>query len=478
MANAALGKFALGSDSDFIYLKNQIDACARSAQSYEFRDCLLLPGCVPERAAVGFWKGEVGYVMYVTPPTAYNGNNREVAEIFRTGRKSFADFADLELFLRGMASPSTGGQAVQRPEWAKSPLTDVDAIAIPDKGKKAVPDFRALADRLGQIVTGQERAVESIAFKLVTHISKKEPKRPLSLIFYGPTGVGKSEMGKNIAPVLNEFCGRNAYQLVWSELNTFTEAHSVYRLTGAPPGYVGYDDKPVLEAVSHNERTVFMFDELEKAHPEILKVFMSILDEGRCAARKEQGKRGRELDFRQCIFLFTSNIDLSGNAPGRVGFGARPPHSELQENPFEAEDDFAALSSRIFQENERARKAFVTQGCLKEIAGRFGGFIHFKPLGPRARVGVIARQIAQLGQEYGLDIMYISPAIVQRIVDKAAEQDALSVRSYTSVIEGYLAAFFLRCAEQWQGVPLRLEGNMEDKQLVPLAEEEGQKQAY
>ncbi len=468
MANAALGKFALGSDSDFAYLKSQIDACSRSAQSYEFRDCLLLPGCVPEKAAVGFWKGEGGYVMYVTPAAAYSGPNREAAELFRTGRRSFAAFTDLEGFLRGMAPPSTGGQAAQRPEWARGPLTDVDAVVIPDKGKKVAPDYRTLAERLGQVVTGQERAVESIAFKLVTHISKKEPKRPLSLIFYGPTGGGKSEMGKNIAPVLNEYCGRNAYQFVWTELNTFTEAHSVYRLTGAPPGYVGYDDKPILEAVSGNERTVFMFDELEKAHPEVLKAFMSILDEGRCAARRDQGKRGRELDFRQCIFLSTSTLELSGRLPGRVGFAPGRTLPERQENPFEVGDDFAALSGRIFRENERARKAFVAQGCLREIAGRFGGFIHFRPLEDRARVGVIARQIAQLGQEYGLNIVYVSPDIVQRVVDRAAEEDVLSVRSYTSIVEGYLAAFFLQNVDQWKDIPVRLEGNMEDKRLTPL----------
>ena len=89
---------------------------------------------------------------------------------------------------------------------------------------------------------------------------------------------------------------------------------------GAPPGYVGYDDPPIFEAVRENARTVFLFDELDKAHPEVLKMFLSVLDEGRITARRP-GKDGqRELDFRQCIFVFTSNADLTDRGGRRMGF--------------------------------------------------------------------------------------------------------------------------------------------------------------
>ena len=162
--------------------------------------------------------------------------------------------------------------------------------------------------------------MEAVSFKLWSHICKREPLRPLSLIFYGPTGVGKSELGKAIAPALNRCLGEERYRLVWTELNTFTQPHSVHRLIGAPPGYVGYDDPPVLEAVRRCPYTVFMFDELDKAHPEVLKVFMSILDEGRCTARREDGQGERELDFRRCILLFTTNADLSSSRICSLGF--------------------------------------------------------------------------------------------------------------------------------------------------------------
>ena len=93
-------------------------------------------------------------------------------------------------------------------------------------------------------------------------------------------------------------------------------------MIGAPAGYIGYEDEAVFEVVERNPYTIFIFDELDKAHPEVLKTFMAILDEGRCASRKALRDGSREFDFRHCIFFFTSNYDLSANQPikRKIGF--------------------------------------------------------------------------------------------------------------------------------------------------------------
>lgn len=300
------------------------------------------------------------------------------------------------------------------------------------------------------------------AFKLWAHACKREPLRPLSLILYGPTGVGKSELGKAIAPALNHCTEEGRYRLVWTELNTFTQAHSTYRLTGAPPGYVGYDDPPVLEAVRRCPHTVFMFDELDKAHPEVLKVFMSILDEGRCTARQEDSQGSRELDFRRCIFLFTTNTDLSGAR--RLGFApAQPPPAgsgpaaSLTGGP-------ADLARQLFQSDETARQALARSGVLREITGRFSGLVGFQPLDEPARVAITAKQITALAREYGLNVVQTAPQLARALTPR----QAVSPRSSVPMLEGVLSPVFLACPPSAREQALCLSGSVEHMYLAPV----------
>ena len=413
--------------SGYACLKQRVDCCARQGHSYEFPQCRLPEGCVPEEARLGFWRQGESYLVYLSPPVIYHGAHPQLSAFFRHG--GLQAFPSFPLLVRCL-------QALD--------------IQIP------LSPFRRLDQLLQSAVLGQEEAVEGAAFKLWGHISKRQPARPLSLILYGPTCVGKSELGKAVAPALNQLCGEERYRLVWTELNTFTQAHSVYRLTGAPPGYVGYDDPPVLEAVRRCPYTVFMFDELDKAHPEILKVFMSILDEGRCTARREDESGSRELDFRRCIFLFTTNTDLSGEKR-RLGFSLEEPKKDAavpSAGP-------ASLAQRLFQADERARLALIRSGVLGEIAGRFSGLIGFRPLEDAVRVSITARQITALGREFGLEIVYVAPDIARALTPEGG----FSPRSAVGVLEGALTPLFLTAG----GGAFQLVGTLEDMRLLPLA---------
>lgn len=418
--------------SGYARLKQQVDACAKLGRSYEFPSCQLPPGCRPDRAQVGFWRHGEDYLLYFRPSVAYTGADPTLNQFFLRGAvQRYAGFQAMADCLRGLDSSLTAPRASL---------------------------FQALREALRDRVVGQEEAVEAAAFKLWGHVGKREPLRPLSLILYGPTGVGKSELGKAVPSALNACLGEERYRLVWTELNTFTQAHSVYRLTGAPPGYVGYDDPPVLEAVRRCPHTVFMFDELDKAHPEVLKAFMSILDEGRCSARREDEKGGTELDFRRCVFLFTTNTDLSGEARP-LGFAlpreeAAPPRAPLP-GP-------GGLAGRLFRADESARLALIRSGALREIAGRFSGLIGFQPLDEEARLAVTARQIAALGREYGLEVVGADPALVRALTPPAA----ISPRSTVPILEGVLTPLFLAHAGLAAGA-LRLAGTVERMSLLP-----------
>ncbi len=438
-------------------LRRSIDAWDRQGKPYEFSGCQMPSGCMPSLVVLGFARRANGYVLYWKPAVQYQGPSRVLAMLFSRSVWSFPNYESMAgrlLSFRNEVNPPVVRRAAP---VSQEPKRSFFHPKVPDPVWP--PLFTQLMEALSQEVLGQPRAVEAAAFRLYTHVGKQAPARPLSLIFHGPTGVGKSELGKAIAPALERVCGRH-YQFVWTELNTFTQPHSVHRLTGAPPGYVGYEDQPVFAAVRRDPYTVFMFDELEKAHPEILKVFMSILDEGRCTAHKAGDGGERELDFRRCVFVFTTNADLTAG-PRRLGFSGEAgvtPRSERSKASTPAE-----LAAQLFEENEEARRAMVRLGVLQEIAGRFTGLIPFAALDQAARLAITAKQITALGREYGLQIVRVDPETVQAL---APGPDALSIRSAAGVLEGVLTPVLAQAAASGR-TAFRLSGSPGALRLSP-----------
>ena len=156
--------------------------------------------------------------------------------------------------------------------------------------------------RLGERVIGQSEAIEAVANAVRRARSGlQDPDRPIgSFIFMGPTGVGKTELAKALAAFIFD----DEQAMVRIDMSEFMEKHSVSRLIGAPPGYVGYDEGGYLtEAVRRRPYAVVLFDEIEKAHPEVFNVLLQILDDGRMT-----DGHGRTVDFKNTIIIMTSNV--------------------------------------------------------------------------------------------------------------------------------------------------------------------------
>ena len=438
--------FSRRTSAEFALLKQRTDACSSAGRSYELPGCILPAGCTPQEATLGFCQVSGEYLLYIRPEVCYSGGDQGLATLFQPGPKLFSSFESLVARLQQFGAAE-----------AEHPLKPTPSL------------FAKLKTALGAQILGQEEAVETVAFKLYGHICKKNPARPLSLILYGPTGVGKSELGKTIVPVLKQFFPAMNWKFVWTELNTFTEQHSAYRLIGAPPGYVGYDDQPVFEAVRQSPYTVFMFDELEKAHPEVLKVFMSVLDEGRSTARKEDDAGSRELDFRHCVFIFTTNADLSAGSHRSTGFALSDLPNQAKK-PLEQKSgsQMSSLAQAIFSQDESARQALIRSGVLREIAGRFNGFIRFDPLSDSAKLSIVKKQIVALGREYGLRITHVSPEIVKSLLPEGA----FSVRSNTGVLEGALTQLFFEYVSHHTEKIVQLTGKPEAISLVSATDTE------
>ena len=178
--------------------------------------------------------------------------------------------------------------------WTGVPLTQISEAET----SRLLKMESALHDR----IVGQEDAINIIS-KAVRRARAgfKDPKRPIgSFIFLGPTGVGKTELAKTLA----EFMFGKEDALIQIDMSEFMERHSVSRLVGAPPGYIGYEEGGQLtEAIRRRPYSVVLLDEIEKAHPEAFNMLLQILEDGHLADAK-----GRKVDFRNTIIIMTSNI--------------------------------------------------------------------------------------------------------------------------------------------------------------------------
>jgi ATP-dependent Clp protease ATP-binding subunit ClpB len=227
--------------------------------------------------------------------------------------------------------------------------------------------------RLRQRVVGQDAALEKVANAIRrSRAGLSDPRRPIgSFIFLGPTGVGKTELARALA----EFLFDDERNMVRIDMSEYMERHAVARLIGAPPGYVGYEEGGQLtEAVRRRPYAVVLFDEIEKAHPDVFNVLLQIMDDGRLTDGK-----GRVVDFKNTIIIMTSNIGSAYLAP----------------------QEFNLQGSWVSQEKELAQAREKVMDALRahfkpEFLNRVDDIVIFNPLGKEQLTRIVELQLESL----------------------------------------------------------------------------------
>ena len=198
-------------------------------------------------------------------------------------------------------------------------VTDIESIIakiarIPAKSisKDDAKQLAELEDALKRVVFGQDTAIEALSSAIkLSRAGLREPEKPIgSYLFAGPTGVGKTEVARQLAATLG-------VELLRFDMSEYMEKHAISRLIGAPPGYVGFDQGGLLtDGVNQTPYCVLLLDEIEKAHPDVFNILLQVMDNGKLTDHS-----GRSTDFRNAIIIMTSNAGARELAQANIGFG-------------------------------------------------------------------------------------------------------------------------------------------------------------
>ena len=335
-------------------------------------------------------KQEIENLKYEADRAEREGNYERVAEIRYSKLKELQD--DIKNIQKQLQA-TQGGDAMVREEVTADDIAEVvsrwTGIPVTRMLQSEKDKLLHLEDELHKRVIGQDEAITAVADAVRrSRAGLQDPKKPIaSFIFLGTTGTGKTELAKALA----DYLFNDESMLTRIDMSEYQEKFSVSRLIGAPPGYVGYDEGGQLtEAVRRKPYSVVLFDEIEKAHPDVFNILLQVLDDGRLTDNK-----GRTVNFKNTIIIMTSNLG-----------------SQFIQQEFEKLND--TNREEVISKAKTTVMDMLKKTILPEFLNRIDETIMFLPLTKEQIGGVVRLQLERVKEilrAQGVDLLWTDPAI-------------------------------------------------------------------
>ncbi|MBS2025892.1 MAG: AAA family ATPase, partial [Deltaproteobacteria bacterium] len=265
-------------------------------------------------------------------------------------------------------------------ETVVSKMARVPARSVSSDDRTAL---KSLSPDLKKVVYGQDAAIESISSAiLLSRSGLASPNKPIgSFLFSGPTGVGKTELARQLARILG-------VPLIRFDMSEYMEKHTVSRLIGAPPGYVGFDQGGLLtDAIRKSPHAVLLLDEIEKAHHDLFDLLLQVMDHATLT-----DNNGRQADFRHVVIIFTTNAGARELQAGRMGFGGEQKNFMIQGTTLGKESDSFAIDGA----KGGAAKQAIERTFSPEFRNRLDAWVAFSSLPQEVIEKIVDKQVEEL----------------------------------------------------------------------------------
>ncbi|MBQ8642514.1 MAG: ATP-dependent Clp protease ATP-binding subunit [Clostridia bacterium] len=442
-------EFVAGSAEQFTELDRLLD----DRKCHVYHDCVLPACCTPRQARLGFEKTDAGdYIIYIDRGIVADTANIMFRNFLARGETRFLTLDDMVSFLHELAplfadtappttestpaapdTPPAAGTPSLFPPVLTEPVPPVSGNNCESHNSRSPEEIfnrqevhkllreentqrqqiwpEEIAEALKKEVFGQDEVIDDIAGLIAScRLSSKDRLLPIALL--GPTATGKSETARSLAEVLTRLCGTE-YGYIELAGNEFLAEHSVHKLFGAPPGYVGHGSRTALDAVRKNPYHVIVFNEIEKAHETLLVGLMEAIDTGLLG----MADNTPAIDLNHCIMLFTSNLPI---------------------------DMEAYRAANPYQQNEICRDAFSKHCGRPEISGKIENFFAFSDLSDDAIMSIVRKFVETELNNYDLHLAGIENCLMADYVKFYRQHGIYGAREIRYIVRRSIRSHLLK----------------------------------
>jgi len=419
-------------------------------------------------------------------PVTYNGSNPRIAQWLENGTLEFGSFDQLTAFLKQFnaettphnytnpqgqserptttsANPSAPNRIPERPKMEY----DRDSITVPDTQRSYIMiDKDKLILELNNELFGQEENVKKIVHLIRNQLGTKNRTRPISIFLYGPPGTGKSRVVELLVQKVNkQLTPREQLFYRPVDCTQFQDKADISRLTGAAPGYVGFDEPGVFSVLEEHPNTVFVFEEIEKAASNVTEVIMQAMETGRQETNGKTLRNGASYyDLSHSIIFFTSNITIEDRK--RVGFSS----SDGQEVPHETTAYSTNIARAISNETKIAKEKFLESGKFRrEVISRMAAIIKFDGLSGDTIKDIAAKSIRDIAENHRLYITKIETPVLQEFINvTSGETEDFGARELRREADNFFGEAFLEYSHQHDDYSkIIVSGSLDEVKILP-----------